>query len=163
MCNDETLNICLPQMIDQEMMTYSWYVPLTQPHLPNVTFPGTIWSFKHPGVRVVSTRHVFSHFFHLFCLFFLQMDVHEMKVFPACTLAPKDCALPPQYLLFLFILFRNSKFGISWTQTCQGIECSSPAASRMGIPLILASTESNRIFFPRSLFTPQLRLSPSAI
>ncbi|XP_062863705.1 protein O-mannosyl-transferase TMEM260 isoform X2 [Trichomycterus rosablanca] len=30
-------------LVDQEMMTYSWYVPRLRKHLPGVTFPGRIW------------------------------------------------------------------------------------------------------------------------
>ncbi|MCI4382697.1 hypothetical protein PGIGA_G00017720 [Pangasianodon gigas] len=30
-------------LIDQEMMTYSWYVPKLQQHLPGVKFPGRVW------------------------------------------------------------------------------------------------------------------------
>ncbi|KAI5616733.1 transmembrane protein 260 isoform X1, partial [Silurus asotus] len=30
-------------LIDQEMMTYGWYVPKLQQHLPGVNFPGRVW------------------------------------------------------------------------------------------------------------------------
>ncbi|XP_068110482.1 protein O-mannosyl-transferase TMEM260 isoform X2 [Hyperolius riggenbachi] len=31
-------------LVDQEMMTYEWYLPKTSKHLPNVTFPGNQWN-----------------------------------------------------------------------------------------------------------------------
>nr|DBA14368.1 TPA: hypothetical protein GDO54_005350 [Pyxicephalus adspersus] len=31
-------------LVDQEMMTYEWYVPKTAKHLPNVHFPGNRWN-----------------------------------------------------------------------------------------------------------------------
>ncbi|XP_076833837.1 transmembrane protein 260 isoform X4 [Brachyhypopomus gauderio] len=35
-------------LVDQEMMTYGWYVAKLRRHLPGVNFPGRVWSLKDP-------------------------------------------------------------------------------------------------------------------
>ncbi|KAM9787559.1 protein O-mannosyl-transferase TMEM260 isoform X1 [Syngnathus typhle] len=58
------------RLVDQEMMTYSWYVRKLGPHLPGVHFPGGQWDSTHSEEKDIfnleqflihnSQRHVFA-------------------------------------------------------------------------------------------------------